>query len=305
MKSKKTTFVSALLVVLLAALGFFAAEGEGAQVVFLDVGQGDATFIRAPEGQTALIDGGRGQAHLEGLLEELGMIPGESLDVMIASHADFDHIGGLVGAAQTFPPRNFMDNSVPHGTQAYANLLEAVDAAGSRLLEPTRRRINLGSVHLEILPPPLTSDEQNDNSIGVVVHHGTFTVFIAGDATEDTQNYWRETYPDAFTSIEVYRSAHHGSDTGDQTTFVQFIAPEVVIVSVGEGNSYGHPTPAAMASYRSVTSSILRTDEVGHVAVATAGSGHFGYEVATGVLEATPSVDVVALLTGLLETFGL
>ena len=305
MKKQMTKVVSALVVILLGAWGYFAAEGDGAQVVFLDVGQGDATFIRAPGGQTALIDGGRGQARLEQLLEELGMRPGDPIDVMIASHADFDHIGGLVGAAETFPPRNFMDNSVPHDTQAYANLLEAVDAAGSRLLEPTRRRINLGSVRLEILPPPLTASDQNSNSIGVVVHHGAFTALIAGDATHDTQDYWLETYPDAFASIEVYRSAHHGSDTGDAEAFMQFISPEVVIVSVGEGNPYGHPTPAAMSSYRNVTDRVLRTDEVGHIAVATAGSGHFGYEVAIGVLEAVPRVDVVALLTGLLETFRL
>lgn len=144
MKKQMTKVVSALVVILLGAWGYFAAEGDGAQVVFLDVGQGDATFIRAPGGQTALIDGGRGQARLEQLLEELGMRPGDPIDVMIASHADFDHIGGLVGAAETFPPRNFMDNSVPHDTQAYANLLEAVDVAGSRLLEPIRRRISLG-----------------------------------------------------------------------------------------------------------------------------------------------------------------
>lgn len=305
MKKPLTKVVSALVIVLLGAWGYLAADGDGVQMVFLDVGQGDATFIRAPEGQTALIDGGRGQARLEQLLEELGMRPGDPIDVMIASHADFDHIGGLVGAAETFPPRNFMDNSVPHDTQAYANLLEAVDVAGSRLLEPTRRRINLGSVRLEILPPPLTNGDQNSNSIGVVVHHGTFTTFIAGDATEATQTYWRETYPEAFNGIEVYRSAHHGSDTGDQASFLQFVAPELVVVSVGEGNPYGHPTPDAMASYASITNRILRTDEVGHIAVATAGSGHFGYEVATGVLEATPSVDVVALLTGVLETFGL
>lgn len=305
MKKQMTKVVSALVVVLLGAWGYLSADGEGAQIVFLDVGQGDATFIRAPEGQTALIDGGRGQARLEGLLEELGMRPGDPIDVMIASHADFDHIGGLVGAAETFPPRNFMDNGVPHDTQAYANLLEAVDAAGARLLEPTRRRINLGSVRLEILPPPFTDDDQNSNSIGVVVHHGTFTTFIAGDATEATQTYWRDTYPEAFTSIEVYRSAHHGSDTGDQPAFLQFLSPEMVVVSVGESNPYGHPTPDAMASYQSVANSVLRTDEVGHIAVATAGSGHFGYEVATGVLEAMPSVDVVALLMGVLETFGL
>jgi len=305
MKNQMVKVISAVVVLLAGAWGYLAADGDGAQVVFLDVGQGDATFIRAPEGQIALIDGGRGQARLEELLEDLGMTPGDAIDVMIASHADFDHIGGLVGAAETFPPRNFMDNSVPHDTQAYANLLTAIDAAGARLLEPTRRRINLGSVRLEILPPPLRNDEQNSNSIGVVVHHGTFTTFIAGDATEDTQTYWRETYPNAFNSIEVYRSAHHGSNTGDQATFLQFIAPEIVVVSVGEGNPYGHPTSETMASYRSVTQRVMRTDEVGHVAVATAGSGHFGYEMATGVLEAVPSVDVVALLTGVLETFGL
>jgi beta-lactamase superfamily II metal-dependent hydrolase len=304
LRKRATTWLSALVVLAGGAWGYFSADGPGAQIVFLDIGQGDATFIRSPEGRTALIDGGRGQRRLLDLLEELGLEAGmDTIDLMIASHADFDHIGGLVGAAEEFPPRNFMDNTVVHDTLAYENLLVAIDEAGSRLLEPTRRTIDLGSLRLEILPPPLTTRDQNTNSIGVVVHHGSFTVLIAGDATHSTQTYWRATYPNALTSIEVYRSAHHGSDTGDSLEFLQFIDPEVVVVSVGEGNPYGHPEPEAMASYNAITDQVFRTDEVSHVAVGSAGNGQFGYDLATGQLEITPTVDVVAVVENVLSAF--
>ena len=295
-KKRGIGFVVLLLIAIASYLGW-GISGDGLLVVYMDVGQGDATFIRAPGGQTALIDGGRGGVRMVEMLEELGV---ERLDLMIASHADFDHIGGLVRAAEQFTPRVFIDNSLPHSTQAYENLLLAIDQAGSEYLDPSHRRIRLGEVELEILPPPLQTSDQNSNSVGVILRYGNFRSFIPGDATHAQQDWWLEQHSDSLSPVTIYRAAHHGSSTGDDLAFLQRLEPDIIVVSVGANNPYGHPHAESMRNYQQSGARILRTDEVGHISVAVSASGYFGHRVETGVLGAEAQLDIAALARSLL-----
>jgi competence protein ComEC len=102
-------------------------------------------LIRAPGGQVVLYDGGRYRDRALQYLQAAGVT---RVDLVIASHADFDHINGLIDVVSFYRPRFFMANGVPHTTQTYAALLEAMAAAGSQLLEPTARTITLGEVSL-------------------------------------------------------------------------------------------------------------------------------------------------------------
>ena len=137
---------------------------------FLDVGQGDSVFIRAPGGQGVLYDGGRKSEVPLDYLRSLGVT---QVDLVIASHQDADHIAGLVPVVEAYRPRFFLDNGIPHTTQTYFDLLDAVAGAGSQVLEPTARRITLGEVTLQVLPPPGDpSLDNNDNSIGLIIEYG-------------------------------------------------------------------------------------------------------------------------------------
>ncbi|MDQ3396853.1 MAG: MBL fold metallo-hydrolase [Deinococcota bacterium] len=249
------------------------------QIVFFDVGQGDAALIRAPGGQTVLIDGGRDRGMLSRYLQDLEV---ERLDLVIASHADLDHIGGLSEAVASFRPRFFMDNGVPHSTQAYQALLSAVAEVGATYLEATARTISLGPASLAILPPPRRSEDQNDNSVGAVLDYGGFRAVFSGDATTRTQDYWSEAYGRRLSGVQVYKSAHHGSSTGDAPEFMRLLSPQTVVISVGEGNQYGHPTPEALSSYEGAGATVYRTDRQGHITVSVSSLG--GYEVTTGAL---------------------
>ena len=242
--------VSVVVLLATALLLWQASRQQQLQLVFLDVGQGDATVIITPDGKIALIDGSRSTTRLLEHLEALGI---DHFDLVVATHADFDHIAGLVRVMEDYPVANFIDNGVPHTTQAYQNLLAAVAASGARYLEASDRVLTLGDVILTVLPPPLGSDDQNGNSVGLLLSYGGFEAILPGDATAEEQGWWQDHYRDLLDDVDVYKAAHHGSSTGDRSGFVRLLDPEVVAVSAGLDNSYGHPHREAVETATAVS----------------------------------------------------
>ena len=247
------------------------APGDKLVLTFLDVGQGDAVLIQAPTGQNVLYDGGR---YADRALEQLQARGVTKLDLVIASHADFDHINGLVEVVRSYKPRFFLDNGVTHTTQTYAELLQAVQAAGSQLLEPTARTVTLGDVTLRILPPPGDASlGQNDNSVGVVVSYGSFKASLTGDSEGTEWNYWDGL--GVLEPVQVHKASHHGSANGDIPLTMSRLEPKTVVVSVGAGNSYGHPTDEALRLYAAVGANVYRTDLQGTVTAAARSDGSY------------------------------
>ena len=263
--------------VLLAALAFTACagvvDGQGLELHFIDVGQGDAVLIRSPSGQNVLVDGGRRDDDALAYLRSVGI---ESLELVIASHADADHIGGLEEVVRYYKPRFFMDNGIPYTTQTYFGLLEAVQAAGGQIIEPTDRSIGLGDASLQLIPPP--GDESlgnNDNSVGVIVSYGDFDAALTGDAEQPEFGWWQQNVPELLRPVEVYKAAHHGSPNGDSPESMAAFRPEAVVVSVGADNDYGHPSAEALALYECVGAAVYRTDLSGTVVVTADATGDY------------------------------
>lgn len=232
---------------------------------FLDVGQGDAVLIRAPSGRSVLYDGGPDGERLLPLLDSAGVT---SLELVIASHNHADHIGGLVEVIERYRPRFVLENGIPHTTRTYERFLRALVAAGSQILEPTRRTIMLDSVRLVILPPP--GDPalgQNDNSVGLRVEFGEFSATMFGDAEPRQHDWWLRTHPDWFGPVHVHKASHHGSAIGDTQAMLGVLRPGVVVIGVGADNRYGHPHPDMLALYRDVGAAVYRTDVHGTVRI--------------------------------------
>lgn len=265
--------------VLLAVLSvpLLVAGAQDLELHFIDVGQGDAVLVRAPTGQSVLYDGGRGPAAVSRHLDAVGV---EHLDLVVASHADADHIGGLAEVVARLRPGYFMDNGVPHTTDAYARLLDAVADAGSAYLEPTARTVTLGDVTLHVLPPPGDPGAgQNDNSVGLLVAYGDFRAALTGDAEAGQFGWWDRHHPELLTEVHVYKSSHHGSRDGDTPLSVDRFRPEVVVIGVGADNPYEHPSEWARRLYDAVGADVLRTDLHGTITVRAAPDGT--YAVAT------------------------
>ena len=235
------------------------------KIHFIDVGQGDAVLIQSPSGQNVLYDGGRNDNDALGYLQDLGIL---KLDLVIASHPDADHIGGLDAVVDFYAPALYMDNGVVATTQTYQNLLEAVQTAGSQLVEPTGQTITLGDATLQIIPPPPDESlNRNNRSIGLILSFGAFDVALTGDAEEEEFAYWQAEQATLLKEVEVYKSSHHGSKNGDTARSVTTFNPEVVVIGVSATNPFGHPTDEALNLYESVDATVYRTDLDGDVMV--------------------------------------
>ena len=243
------------------------------QITFLDVGQADAILIRAPEGQTALIDAGRSDP--SELLRQMGI---EEIDLVVATHPHADHIGGMADLLNAMPVRFYMDNGQAHTTATYRRLVSTLlERPDITYLVAEPRIISLGSAELEVLPLPPIDVDHNNRSVGLVLRFGSFTAFFSGDSeVEELTHFLREgVVPD----VTLLKAPHHGSNDAFTPDFLQTSCPEVVVISVGE-NDYGHPRPEALSAYEAIAQWVSRTDVVGQVTVLGAEDGR--YEVVAG-----------------------
>lgn len=261
------------LALLLAALLGPAAQGQPRVTIgFLDVGQGDATIIESPEGHVALVDGGRNPYEIVERLLAMGI---DTIDLMVATHADADHIGGLEAVMQRITVNAFLDNGMPHTTAAYRALLEGVEETDVTYLAATARTIALGSVTIRVLPPPPDAASQNGASVGLVVAYGGFRALLVGDAEQDELEHFQRL---GVPRVSVLEAGHHGARNGVTPKWLSATAPRAVVISVGPDNPYGHPDPWALRYYGARGRAVFRTDLHGDVWIDAAWDGSFVVE---------------------------
>ena len=251
--------------------------GDGGVVLtFLDVGQGDAIAVQSPEGNVALIDAGN-DAEIVPLLQAMQI---HAVDLVIASHLDFDHIGGIASVIRTFPVQHYMDNGVRGQSGSYQDLMWTLQQAEVGYLPAVRQTIQLGSVSLTILPPPGWNRTSNDESIGVLVEYGEFRALLTGDSEVDELNYFLDL---GVPKVTVLKAAHHGARNGVTPRWLDVTRPDVVVISSGANNAYGHPDPWALRFHEAVASEIYRTDLHGHIGIVGERDGSYKVSIERGV----------------------
>jgi len=252
----------------LVFLFFFALplKGQALELQFLDVGQGDAILIREG-GKTALVDAGE-SPRIVGQLRSLKV---ETLDFVLATHAHSDHIGAMASVLRSFPVRYYMDNALPHSTLAYQRTMDALRESEAHYLRPESRTIRLGSAQLRVLPPPSSSFEQNDSSVGLLIEYGEFRALLTGDSQERELHEWlKHSVP----HVQVVKVAHHGSWNGTPEEWAQATRPDVAVISVGP-NNFDHPSQSAIGKWESVGASVHRTDQEGTIRIVAHRDGSF------------------------------
>lgn len=255
---------------------FAPAPPEGAAVIsVLDVDQGQAVAVIAPDGSAALIDAGRSGTRIEQevapYLRSLGV---EELDYLIISHPDQDHIGGMPRVLELFPVETWVDPAIPTTNQTYAQVLETViDQDIPAILARQGEQLLLGdTVTLELLWPVddmLTSGgepDSNENSAVVRVTYDGVSVLIPGDLENRGERALIDQYGADLLS-DVLVAGHHGSNTSSSGAFLDAVAPDVAIISAGEDNPYGHPHDEVLQRLRFRGIAIYRTDVDGTVNV--------------------------------------
>ena len=263
---KRTLLVA--VVVLLAG----TAWAGNVTVSFLDVGQGDAILIRSPEGKVALVDAGPSKDTLDVLKDE-GV---DKIDVVIASHHHADHIGGMAEVVREYKPRVYVDSGSSHTSSVYKKVLAAVDQAGSQLVQPKKdseRKIELGSVVLRLFPqPPEDEDNENNNSVGIRLEYKDFSALLTGDSQEDERAWWLKNADNSlYRRVAVMKAAHHGSHNGMNPAWLKATKPKLVVISCGEGNSYGHPHETILQLLKRLNVPEKRTDIDGTITIESDG----------------------------------
>ena len=250
-----------------------ASEGT-VEVHFIDVGQGNAILIIAPEG-TALIDGGdNGQgANVLRYLAEQGV---SAIDIMIATHPHADHIGGLIDVVRelevgTVIMPELPENLVPT-TRTYTNLLMALleNDLGITPAAPGDVYHLGGGATLSILGPVREYSAVNDMSVVSRLEFGQTSFLFTGDIERAAEH---DLAAEGGVRSDLLNVAHHGSRTSSTQVFLDAVAPSIAVISVGLDNSYGHPRREVIERLEDMNVQILRTDFDGSVVVVSDGSG--------------------------------
>jgi competence protein ComEC len=247
-----------------------ASSGGTVMVRFLDVGQGDAILITSPEGKNLIYDGGRSADRLKKQLEQNNI---QNIEIVVASHADADHIAGLKATA-VFKPKFFINNGIPAATATYEKLIDAFAAAGTKAVTAKNQNIMLGSLKIQIIPPPsgMPQDEQNINSVGLELVWGGQKVLMTGDSETPETKAWLEQRRGDFSDITFYKSIHHGAKNGDNRAWLDVVKPKNVFIGVGP-NNYGHPTSEALELYKQAGATVYRTDLNGTITLTLESNG--------------------------------
>ncbi len=223
---------------------FREERGNELKVAFLDVGQGDAIFIEAPNGNQLLVDGGRGAQ----VLSSLGAVMApydRTIDAILATHPDADHIGGLPSVLERYKVDNIFVSGAKSDTAIYKALEKKIGESGAREVTARRgMRVHLSrDVYLDILFPDLDVSkfkETNEASIVGRLVYKNKSFLLTGDSPIKIEQYLISLDNKNLKS-NVLKLGHHGSRTSTGETYLGFVSPEYSIISAGCKNSYGHP----------------------------------------------------------------
>jgi competence protein ComEC len=275
MKSLFSRLASGALIILIAWLVLGLPGPTRAnqllRVTFIDVGQGDAAWLQTPDGQDIVIDGGR-KSQGPNVLAYLQDHDVSDVEVMIASHPDSDHVGGLITVLENLPVEEAVLNGQPATTQTYQELLDLILAKAV----PTRIARSGDTytwgccvVASVVHPAEPLGENTNNASIVVKVSFGDVDVLFTGDIEATAENAIVARGEDV--GSEILKVAHHGSKNGSSMAFLNAVHPETAVISVGANNPYGHPAPEVLSRLASAGAIIYRTDQLGTITVTSDG----------------------------------
>ncbi|HJQ66477.1 MAG TPA: DNA internalization-related competence protein ComEC/Rec2 [Gemmatimonadales bacterium] len=258
---------------------FFRAprDRDGVLTVhFLDVGQGDAAVLRTPAGHWALIDGGprtpQGDAGRRVVLPFLRRHGVNALSLVVATHGDADHLGGLPAVIEALPPAVVLEPGEPLGRPLYLEFLADVERDRARW-HPARAgdRVELDGVTFQVLSPDSAWMTQpvdvNEHGVVLLVSYGATRLLFMADAGLPVE----ARLAGRVGRVDLLKVGHHGSRTATSEEWLDELSPARAVVSVGAHNTYGHPTPEVLERLGRHHVETLRTDRLGTITLTTDG----------------------------------
>lgn len=254
-------------------------ESNKLKMTFLDIGQGDATFIDFPDGQQMLVD-----CSIDGrILEALGkVIPyyDRDIDYLFITHPDSDHYGGCESVLERFDVKHIVySGMVKTGDDMWQSFLAAKEHEGAQYEEIKAEDVwTIASTSLHFLYPdhvlaqnskiPGLETETNTNNTSLVfrIDYGNNSVLMMGDAELELEDYLLETYSDQL-NVDILKLGHHGSDSSTGQEFIEMVSPKDAIASCGLDNKFGHPSRRILKRLERASTTVWRTDLHGDIEV--------------------------------------
>lgn len=280
---KKYILIVAGLVLLAASLltdPRVSQSNDELLIVMLDIGQGDAIYIRTPGGIEILVDGGPDRH----VVHELGQVMApydRTLDIVIASHPDADHIAGLTELPALYSIGTYIHSGVEKSTGFVEAINKWPEQYGTHVLEAYRGWILEieQDVWLEFIHPDPQHfhEEVNDDSVMFVLHYKEFEALFTGDSSVEIEAEIIEYYGAQAAQVlesDLLKVGHHGSKTSTSQALLDISTPDTALINVGWQNKFGHPHEGPMRRLESSTERIYRTDTQGRIQCKTDGHSH-------------------------------
>ncbi|MBI2426527.1 MAG: MBL fold metallo-hydrolase [Candidatus Kerfeldbacteria bacterium] len=258
--------VPMLVIFAVLAVNTYRVLPADVDVVFLDIGQGDSILIESRSGTTVLIDGGPDRSVLEELGRELPWFD-RTIEAMVPTHPDADHITGLVEVARRYDVREIIWTRDEHTLPAYDELKRVVHEKGiHEIVIDHPQDVQVRELQLKILAPPspayLATPDTNNGSIVIQMNVDGSSFLFTGDMEAEVEKVVAEMYD---VKSDVLKVGHHGSKTSSMQEFLQEVDPDIAVIQVGADNRYGHPHPSVLSRLTRLGIPVLRNDQDGTV----------------------------------------
>lgn len=262
----KTFMLSLLLAFMLVFPGSAVgveASGQGDMAVhFIDVGQGLAILVQSG-GENLLYDGGN-RAHADEVVQYLKNQQVETIDYMISSHYDEDHLGGLVKCLDNFEVEHILGSDYVHTSELFNTFMNTATAHAIIVEYPSvGDTYEFGTGSFTVMAPNGISQNSNDNSVVIRLVNGNNSFMFMGDAEETSEQDMISTGMNL--DCDVLSLGHHGSASSTTWDLLEASTPSWAVISCGQDNSYGHPSAETMGKLKDMDIPVFRTDDQGTV----------------------------------------